>query len=482
MFHHAQMRRCVLWTLLTLSFSPTICARWNTPETLLPPLIPFVSLLNQTAFNRSHGGYAYDNTTCAGRCCRRVEVARAPDAACVADWRACARLSRDSTAPRCGAGASFPCAAWVPCDRQGWQEGVMPLVALTVVACFLPCLKCLVNVDTSTGMVVRTHLGNPAEWKALFDGASVAAMIILGMFYASSIVVGTDYEQFEAYAETNLEFVSYQHCVEGCNRYIPWDTDEFGGKLDTYQKFYCRDSTYNLSGFALFPANYNQRPGSSACPTSWQPGIGGSYESWHCSSCYERRGEWVYLHGLSLFHRVRGYACWIVLLLAVYMGLIVDAVFVYVQLRVEQARWREWHSLCMNLVTVMVLLPVLGGVGHFGCLVADAAYMYYLNSNWGLNWTLKAVSRYDVYGFCAASHVMDILGIFLFMGMFGGGSKLLGTLQEHESMGAPPPPEQPEGVAQEGGSKSSQGSLSARLGGMRIEPSDVVRVAKDRMV
>ena len=483
-FRHAQMLRRVLLACFALHLPLTISAHWNTAATMLPPVIPFVSLLNQTAFNHSGGGYAYDNTTCAGRCCRRVEVARAPDAACVADWRACARLSRDSTAPRCGAGAPFPCAAWVPCDRQGWPEGVMPLMGLTVVACVVACAKCL---------CLNVHDNDLLQSKLSFDISVVLALVILGAFYSSAIVVALDYEQFEAHTETNLDFVSYQHCVEACNRFIPWDTDSLEGRLDTYQTFYCRDATYNVSGLALFPANRNQRPGGSTCPTSWyveyiwQTGYN-TFHGWYCSSCFERRDEWRYLHDLSRFNRVRGYVFWIVLLVMAYAGLAMDSVVVCMVLVLEKTRWDQCRPICRGLVWFMGFLAFLSCVGHVGCLIADCIYMHALNFHPGINRTNDAVNRFDVYGFCAGSVVMDLVGVLLLAALLFSCMQMEGWMEEHTSMAdmileyTDLNKKKPDGMVTEQESTPLNGGPSARLGGMRIKPSDVVRVAKDRMV
>ena len=380
-------------------------AYWNTASVLQPPSTQFVALLNPPS---------YDNTTCAGRCCKRVEVSQAPDAACIADWKTCARLSPESIKPPCGAGVSFPCTAWVPCDRLAWPEGVLVLFILTVVALFLPCVKC---------MCVQANDIELFRKKAAFDGLFIFVLIILGAFYASAIVVASDYEHFAEVTETSLEFVSYQSCVDYCNHFIPWDTDNYDLRLETYQMFYCRDAKYDLTGFNIFPADRNQRPGSSECPTSWNIWSRNSFYGWYCSSCFERRGEWTYLRDLSRFNRIRGFVFWTVLLVVAFMNILLDA---FTLLR--------WHKPCVWVVWAVIGLVVISGLGHFCCFITDCVYTHELTTRPGPRWTSSAVNRFDAVGFCASSIFVDFVGLGLMMALFANSEEVNGWLKQNPEM------------------------------------------------
>ena len=400
------MNRRALCLLCSLSFANS--EFWNTASVLQPPSIQFIALLNPLS---------YDGTTCAGRCCKRVEVSRAPDAACTAaDWKACARLSRDSIVPRCAAGVPFPCTAWVPCedDRPAWLQGVLVLFVLTVVILIYPCVKnCIVDGRGDSD-------GSEYVFKKnFFDLAICVALVTMVVFYAFAIIIASDYEHFAESTEMNLDFISYQHCVEYCNHRIPWDTDAIGVKLNTYQMFYCRDSAYDLKGLDVFPADHNQRPGSSECPTSWRFGIGGSFDGWYCSSCYERRVNWNILRDMSNYNKIRGYLLWSMLLSVAYLGALLD-LFYFLGV------YGAWETCVWSLIGIS-LISVLG---HCGCFVLDCVFINNFHLYPGVRLTSSVVHRYDAFGFCVGSIFVDLFGILMMIAVCGSCSPVIKWMQQ----------------------------------------------------
>jgi len=242
--------------------------------------------------------------------------------------------------------------------------------------------------------------------RMVFDFSMFFALVICGVFFGCSIVIASEYEHFAETTEVKLDFVSYQHCVEFCNHYIPWDTDSIGDKLNTYQKFYCRDAAYNLSGFDIFRADHNQRPGSSECPTSWTLGIGGSFEGWYCSSCFERRDDWGHLRAVSEFNRIRGYVLWSLLLCAAYISVLMDL-----------AERFQAYSVCIGLLNCSTFLLVFGALGHFVCFIMDCMFLYRLDIYPGAKLTSSTVNKYDAYGFYATSIFVDMVGFLAMLGL-----------------------------------------------------------------
>jgi hypothetical protein len=401
-------------------------ARWNTASVLQPPSIPFVSLLDPPT---------YDNTTCAGRCCKRVEVSRAPDAECRADWRACAQLSRDSTAPRCGEG--FPCTAWVPCEDHGsvWKGGLLALLILTVLTCIYLVLRCGFVCCRSTAMddYVRRR------WA--LDVGIFLALVITAIYFGSAIVIAWDYQHFAQSTEMQLDFVSYQHCTEYCNHRIQWETDYNGNNLNMYSMFYCRDAKYNLTGFDLFPANRNQRPGSSECPSSWTLGVGGSFEGWYCSSCFERRGDWVNLNDISKYNEVRGYVFWSLLLGVSFLGVLMHV-----------AQWLDYDETRMVLLQCMLIVLMVSAAGHLICVALDSMFLYNLDIHPGAKITSGVVNSFDALGFYRASIFVDLVGFAAMVGL-GNGCLEVGCPLFRRQNG---------------------GGFYSNMGATRIEPRDVI--------
>jgi hypothetical protein len=269
-------------------------------------------------------------------------------------------------------------------------------------------------------------------------------LVIAGTFFGCAIVIAWEYEHFAQSTEVHLDFVSYQHCVEYCNRRIPWDTEQIGNRLNMYQMFYCRDAKYDLTGFDLFPANRNQRPGSSECPTSWKLGVGDSFDGWYCSSCFERRGDWAHLADISEYNRVRGFVFWGVLLGASFLNGLVDL-----------AEVLDWHQTRTGLLQCMMLIFLTSAFGHLACVGLDAFFLYNLDVRPGAKLTSGVVNSFNALGFYRVSIFVDLVGFAVMAGLGNACQEAGGPWFQ----------------------KTGGGGFHSKMEAMRIEPRDVRRSA-----
>ena len=180
--------------------------------------------------NRTKPFIPYDNTTCAGRCCRSVAVTQA----CLKDWTQCAA---GGTMSPCVSSQqlSSGCSAWVPCDTNDRHNAMGALVGFGLVSCL--CCLYLIFMWLRHGYTVAsklTPLMFDIEYYPWFMLAVLTILSILGLAACS------DYDQFTSANGVRMDFIAVQSCVASC-------LEGFGASGTS--SLFCGDKAYDLTGF-----------------------------------------------------------------------------------------------------------------------------------------------------------------------------------------------------------------------------------------
>jgi len=259
------------------------------------------------------GDIAYDNTTCEGRCCNKVEVRRG-SGECDRDWTQCATRKSDSVLLQCNSTLTTGCSAWVPCDLNTRVSFYVPWgvlfgfsLVLLLVLCTLSCGK-----DTPAGVT------------------SMAMFLTVKLILLSFLLVPvSDYRYWTSHTETSSEFVVYQECAAYCNRVTStWPTD------------FCGSSKEGSTDF-----------------------------------CYTKRDEWKIYNQAVTYLEVRAYVEWMVILFLGLLRYLLRFQFNCFQddFMFTLFRWALWCYAFSHLLLLGLDAYASANIKHNVQLLADVA-------------------------------------------------------------------------------------------------------------
>lgn len=228
---------------------------------------------------------AYDNTTCANWCCRKVDVFKD---GCSENWTQCATLNPDSTLSQCNQTQRTGCSSWVPCDTdpRSWFYTVWGVFfGITVISI---CICCSVAPENK-------EEDNIKELLFILTFIVVLSSVILLSF---ALVTVSDYKHWVAQTETTKDFIAYQECTRFCNNI---------NDPNVIQTRFCADTPSN--GFDIFPdANINPFSNGTCPPSS-------SDDAAYCQSCYSHIHDWQQFQNAQAYLEIRTCIDWIMILL-----------------------------------------------------------------------------------------------------------------------------------------------------------------------
>ena len=233
--------------LVALILIATACDASQQPAT-----VEFKGLV--TSFS---GNSFYDNTTCAGRCCNKVEV-HSSSSECNTDWAQCAKRKSDSALPQCSSALITGCSAWVPCEQHTRVSFYIPWGFLFGLSMLLLCVLCLLSWEKQTPKGIGAGI-------LIFIASKI-------LFFSFLLVPVSDYRYWTTHTETSLEFVAYQECVAYCKR-----SDETTSRPNGY------------------------------CGSDWKNSAS------HSIFCYTQTDEWRRYHQAVTYFEARAYAEWAVI-------------------------------------------------------------------------------------------------------------------------------------------------------------------------
>ena len=212
---------------------------------------------------------SYDNTTCAHRCCRKARMITASN--CTSDWKACAVA--DSNGIPCDANKTIGCSIWIPCDdetNQAFFGGFSFSVLFVIYCCFF----------------VLPFIRAETPYSEVLIAIYILASVIMSSIAPVDIA---KYRQWRMDTQVDMDFISYQSCVQYCNG--------ISNDINTVANKYCGDRQYDAflsQYFAVFPADLNPHLSSTCTRTAG-----------YCDSCYEHRDDWQVLDNTAVFLIIR---------------------------------------------------------------------------------------------------------------------------------------------------------------------------------
>ena len=253
----------------------------------LSPQLPFPGL----------GVTSYDNTTCAGRCCRLATLIAEPahTPGCADDWSRCVSAPVEG-APMC-TNATSGCLVWVPCDpnsrRDFWTAwGAFAGLGLFPVAVWLADAYVFDDAPSSDAYPVS------AVWLCVVPHAVLTTL---------SLLIVSDYSQWKASTEVSMAYASYQGCVDYCNSAVD--------DPNTIMYRFCAENYTAIGQYAIWPADINPfRLSDDGCP----PRVKQDPTSAYCASCSAHETAWVDLDQAMRFMLYQAYIPWPIALVAFY--------------------------------------------------------------------------------------------------------------------------------------------------------------------
>jgi hypothetical protein len=307
-----------------------------------PPVVQFSGLWSSPL---------YDNTTCANRCCKKVDVLR-DDWCDLGNWTQCATLNADSFLPRCGQDRRIGCSAWVPCEANPRVWFYVPW-ALMFVAHLFVLVYALVWMagETEEKKGWGTELWLNSTWGG-FMLLYVAAVIL----FSFSLVAVSDYKHWRAQTETALDFIAYQECARFCN-----DSKD----PIVVQTRFCA----GRGGFDVFDANHNIFLNGTTCPVA-------TGNAAYCQNCYGHVDDWIRFQNAFVYLEWQVYTEWVTMLI------VLSSLFIAFD-RPGSAWLTVWYvAACVNIVLHLAffsyniyiandsfslgLFSILEGYGKFG--------------------------------------------------------------------------------------------------------------------
>ena len=204
------------------------------------------------------------------------------------------------------------CAAWFPCDANGWHiepfVAVPVLLVVLIVIVFLA-IKSVIDKDTCQG--------NTVLYLIMASSTSVAFI---------SLITSSEFIYWATITGVDHEYISFQGCVAACN--------SMAFPPDVVLDRFCGDK--NANRWAIWEEDTNpilSLRSSSSCP------------SHYCSQCGSKVDDLAKMLDLAWFLRVRSYA----FLFFVY-------VFVYFSSSSRPVQLITTAALCVLWVSAAVLL------------------------------------------------------------------------------------------------------------------------------
>ena len=239
-----------------------------------PPIVQFKGLV--ASFS---GSPRYDNTTCKGRCCNKVEV-HSSSSECDNDWTRCADRRAGSVLPQCSSTLTSGCSAWVPCVSNTRVSFYVPwgiLFALSFLAFW----------SKFCGLGLNSKVQD--SFGSVFAMFCICTKVIL---FSVALVPISDYRHWISHTQTSLEFVAYQRCVAYCTSLQD---------ATVVKTRFCEDEGLNLLGLDVFLSG---RGDVSQCS------IGGDENVRYCKSCYSKKDEWQTYRTVVVYLEARAYVEW----------------------------------------------------------------------------------------------------------------------------------------------------------------------------
>ena len=345
----------------------------------LSPQMPFPGL-------DSTSMASYDNTTCAGRCCRRATLITEPSRTpgCADNWKNCVSETANADhLPACtNATAESNCLVWVPCDPNDRYDFWIACVIFTCMGLLPTMTSCFVSGyarDPFTVYELGIISARPAngQW---FHVIPYWALIVV------SLLVASDYQQWKASTEVSMQYISYQSCVDYCNS-VEGDADV------TIYKF-CAENYTAAHAYAIWPADMNPLLSQEGCPDLFEI----SSNMIFCTSCLAHENDWIHLDQAVVFLLCQCYITWPLITVAYCAG--------------RMKNWcihngfesREVYDACV--LCIRCACDVLTAV-HVGLFVAACFYAAGFTNQYGLSNINSNFSSLSIQSVCIAWAVFD---------------------------------------------------------------------------
>ena len=265
----------------------------------LSPQMPFPGL-------DSTSMASYDNTTCAGRCCRRAmlitEPSRTPG--CADNWKNCVSETADADRlPACtNATAESNCLVWVPCDPNDRYDFWIACVIFT----------CMGLLPTMTSCFVKGYAPDPFTAYKLSiiptrpENERWLPVVPYWVLIVISLLVASDYQQWKASTEVSMQYISYQSCVDYCNGV------EDDGYVTRYR--FCAENYTAAHAYAIWPADMNPLLSHGGCPNILEIDTNMIF----CTTCLAHENDWIHLDQAVVFLLCQCYITWPLIMVAYY--------------------------------------------------------------------------------------------------------------------------------------------------------------------